>query len=208
MERLKPTDQASPSPSAEDSDRESDEALWQRFVAHEDTEAFGQLFLRYERTVLNLTWRLLGHREEAEDIKQEAFLRVLTKAEQFRGDCSFKTWILRIAHNLCYSALRRRRRRPETEPLEALIVEPQEEHVDANPEAHLLRRELTVQVQNALQSLPEHHRTLIVLRELEGLSYEEIAETLGCSRNAVKVRLYRAREALRKKMQHFWSEPP
>lgn len=187
---------------------ESDEVLWQRFVAQEDKEAFGQLFLRYERTVLNLTWRLLGHREEAEDIKQETFLRALTKAEQFRGDCSFKTWLLRIAYNLCYSVLRRRQRRPEAEPLEALNVEPQEEQVDANPEASLMRRELAVQVQKALQALPEHHRTLIVLRELEGLSYDEIAEALGCSRNAVKVRLYRAREALRKKMEGFWSESP
>jgi RNA polymerase sigma-70 factor (ECF subfamily) len=175
-------------------------------LSQDDTEAFGQLFLRYERTVLNLTWRLLGEREEAEDVKQEAFLRVLTKAEQFRGDCSFKTWILRIAHNLCCSALRRRQRRPEVDPLDEMVLEPREEQVDANPEAHLLRRELAAQVQAALQALPEHHRAMIVLREMEGLTYDEIAEALGCTRNAVKVRLHRAREALRKKLTDYWNE--
>lgn len=203
MRRLNSTDRGTaPDGTATDPDA----PLWQRFVMAADTEAFGELFRRHERGVLTLTLHLLGDREEAEDVKQEAFLRVYTTAHQFQGQCSFKTWLYRIARNLCLSALRRRQRRPEVDDLEATGEALPEEHPEANPEAHVLRRELAQRVQAALAALPSHHRELIVLRDIQDLSYAEIAAVLKCSDNAVKVRLHRAREALRRELEGYLGE--
>jgi RNA polymerase sigma-70 factor (ECF subfamily) len=163
------------------------------------TAAFNQLVAAYQSQVYNTAYRILGDPDAAADAAQEAFISAYRGIGGFRGG-SFKAWLLRIVTNACYDQFRRRQRHP-TSSLDALLVADEEpaELLGAadGPEDHALRREVRAQVQEALLTLPPDQRTVVVLSDVQGLSYEEIAEVTQTSLGTVKSRLSRAREHLR-----------
>jgi RNA polymerase sigma-70 factor (ECF subfamily) len=169
-----------------------DEALVKRW-REGDLYAFEAVFARYESMVYNIAYRMLGSLDDAQDVKQETFLRAHRAVRGFRGDCRVSTWLCRIATNLCLS--RRRRADNQVTSLEDQMVEAVGE-VDI--EEAVERRRIQTAVQDVLGRLPRHHRTVLVLRDFEGLSYAEMATALNCSVAAVNTRLHRARDAFRR----------
>jgi len=161
-----------------------------------DTQAFNQLVLLYQSTVYNLAYRILGDPEAAADASQEAFLSAFRAMRRFRGG-SFKAWLLRIATNACYDQLRLKQRRP-TSPLNALSerTTPFAESAE-EPENYALRQELSEVIQKGIQTLPPDQRIALVLSDVQGMSYKEIAAITKASLGTVKSRLSRARAKLR-----------
>jgi RNA polymerase sigma-70 factor (ECF subfamily) len=170
-----------------------------------DRDAFGDLVVRYQDRLFNTLLRIAGSREDAADAVQDAFVQAYLKLESFRGDAQFFTWLYRIAMNMALS--RRRRRRP-VGSLEAAKSSAGEEPMDAaaGPDGRLLATERAEQVQTALADLGEQHRKILVLRELEGCSYEVIADILELPVGTVRSRLFRARLQLRQKLRSLWGE--
>ena len=165
-----------------------------------DVNAFEHLVHAYEKTVYNLALRSLGNRQDAEDVTQEAFLKAYRSLSSYRGDSKFSVWLYRIVSNLCLDQLRARQRRPaqsltvENDEGESEELEITDEHF--SPE-RLLDRKLTREsVQRGLASLPDDARQILLLRELQGLSYEEIGQTLDLEPGTVKSRIFRARKRL------------
>jgi RNA polymerase sigma-70 factor (ECF subfamily) len=170
-----------------------------------DRDAFGDLVGRYQDRLFNTLLRIAGSREDAADAAQDAFVQAYLKLESFRGDSQFFTWLYRIAMNVALS--RRRRRRP-MESLDAAKSCAGEEPMDASagPDDRMLAHERARQVQAALADLGEGHRKILVLRELEGCSYEVIADILELPVGTVRSRLFRARLQLRDKLRSMWGE--
>ncbi len=175
-----------------------------------DARAFEALVRRYERWVFTLALRMVGDRDEAEDLAQDVFVKAYTGLPGFRGSSRFSTWLYAIASHHCLNDLASRARRPVTESSLRRVGSdaddppgPVERFADESPRADaLLERQETVrQVQEALLRLTEDHRLILVLREIQGLSYEEIAEALGVEVGTVRSRLHRARMALRLRLQ-------
>jgi RNA polymerase sigma-70 factor (ECF subfamily) len=162
-----------------------DEELVRRYVRG-DRAAFGTLVQRHERRVYNLAYRMLGRPEDAADATQEVFLICLRKLGGFRGRSAFTTWLHRVAANVCYETLRKRSRERTGE--EELEPPPQPDHADASAAA--------VDVHRALQVVPDEFRAVLILHDLQGIPYEEIAEALGAPIGTVKSRLHRGRVAL------------
>jgi RNA polymerase sigma-70 factor (ECF subfamily) len=166
-----------------------------------DEAAYAELVAGHQRMVVQLAVNLLGDREEALDLSQEVFLRVFRMIHQFRGQSSLRTWIYRIAVNQARNRHRfwRRRRRGDQVSLDAHVAThgDQMSGVEPWPDRVLARKELAVRLQTALERLPFDQRTAIVLREVDGLSYGEIAYSLGVAIGTVKSRLTRARQSLR-----------
>ena len=164
-----------------------------------DARAFNQLVRAYQGLTYNVAYRILGDAEAAADATQDAFLSAFQAIRRFRGG-SFKAWLLRIVTNACYDQLRRKQRRP-TQSLEALLVEPgaSSRFTDQGeaPEEYALRQELGRVIQQGLQTLPPDQRTTLVLSDIQGLSYQEIAEVTRVSLGTVKSRLSRGRARLR-----------
>lgn len=164
-----------------------------------NVEAFNQLVLAYQRQVYNLAYRTLGNPDEAADATQDAFLAAFRAIGSFRGS-AFRPWLLKIAVNACYDRLRRVRRRP-ADSLESLVDAAGESSLAPDqapgPESEALRAETAAQLQAGLLSLPEEQRLVVVLSDVQGYSYEEIAEATGSSLGTVKSRLSRARARLR-----------
>jgi RNA polymerase sigma-70 factor (ECF subfamily) len=176
-------------------------ALIQRCVAGEEV-ACAELVAGHERMVYTLALHLLGDRDEALDLSQEVFLRVFRTIGSFRGQSALKTWIYRIVINQARNRQRfwRRRRRSDQVSLDQHVAE----HGDlsqpgdgTSPHRALARKELASRLWSALNDLPFDQRTVIVLRDIDGLSYEEIAFSLGVAIGTVKSRLTRARQELR-----------
>lgn len=170
-----------------------------------DPEAFAQLVRLHERMVVSLSARLLGEVEEARDVAQEVFLQVYKRLGSFEGRSSLRTWIYRIAINQCHNRRRfwRRRRRDRERPLDDAVLAPVRPGAGgraASPYDEALRRERARQVQAALLELRFEQRAVLVLREVEGLTCEEVAAALGVPEGTVKSRLSRAREAMRRKL--------
>jgi RNA polymerase sigma-70 factor (ECF subfamily) len=165
-----------------------------------DPGAFEEVYERFGEMVFNLALRLAGDREEAADLTQEAFLRVYRHLGKFGGRSTLKTWVYRVALNHCRSRLARRR---SAEPLGAA------EPVDParGPEARALAGDAGRRVAAALAALPPAFREAVVLRDLEGLSYEEIAEVTGAPLGTVKVHIFRARKELAKNMKALGWDP-
>src|SRR6266545_949213 len=146
-----------------------------------DLSAFNELVLEHQGLVFNLCFRLLGQRQSAEDACQEAFISAWRNLAGLRGD-AFRPWLLRIAANTCHDELRRRVRRPSSS-LDVALEEGAPEPPDSgpSPESNLLAGELRRELDTALQALPEEQRVAIVLCDVEGLDYGEIAEAMRCS---------------------------
>lgn len=162
--------------------------------------AFDLLVLKYQHKVVKLVARLLRDPAEAEDVAQEAFVKAYRALGSFRGDSAFYTWLYRIAVNTARNAIASRQRRPldyeaELSESEQSNLASRLRHTDT-PEATVLSEEIRVTVNQAIEQLPEDLRTAIVLREVEGLSYEEIAAAMDCPVGTVRSRIFRAREAI------------
>lgn len=166
-----------------------------------DLAAFNELVVEYQSLVYNLCYRMLGQAQAAEDATQEAFVSAWRNISSFRGD-AFRPWLLRIAANLCRDELRRRGRRPSTSldiALEAGMPDPTDD--DPSPDESALSGELRGRLQAALMQLPDDQRTAIVLCDIEGLDYNEIATVMKTSLGTVKSRIARARLKMRDLLQ-------
>jgi RNA polymerase sigma-70 factor (ECF subfamily) len=162
--------------------------------------AFDLLVLRYQHKVVKLVARLLRDPTEAEDVAQEAFVKAYRALASFRGDSAFYTWLYRIAVNTARNSMASRQRRPldyeaDLSEAEQSTVASRMSHSDT-PEATALSDEIHATVNRAVAELPEDLRTAIILREIEGLSYEEIAAAMDCPVGTVRSRIFRAREAI------------
>ena len=187
---------------------DSREASLVERCASGDEAASTELVAEHQRMVVQLAINLLGDRDEALDLSQEVFLRVFRTIHRFRGQSSLRTWIYRIAVNQARNRHRfwRRRHRADQVSLDAHVAA----HGDvlsggtAGPDRVLAQKELAERLQSALDRLPFDQRTAIVLREIDGLKYEEIAYSLGVAVGTVKSRLTRARQALRLELAAEW----
>jgi RNA polymerase sigma-70 factor (ECF subfamily) len=166
-----------------------------------DKEAFAALMERYQDKIYNLTYRLVSNPDDASDLTQEAFYRALLRINSFRGESGFATWLYRIATNVCYDELRARRNR-RVVSLDTAPDGPAPELPDqaAGPAEMCIQGVVWQRLQEAIATLPLEQRATVVLRDVQGLSYEEIAQVLQCSLGTVKSRLSRARQALRDKL--------
>jgi len=183
---------------------DTDQQLVERVQAGDKT-AFNLLVLKYQHRVLKLVGRFVSDAAEAEDVAQEAFLKAYRALASFRGESAFYTWLYRIAINTAKNALVANRRRPVDFNLDLQDPEQYERQArlkdEDTPEGVLLTDEIRNVVERAMEQLPEDLRTAIVLRELEGMSYEEIAEAMDCPVGTVRSRIFRAREAIDKKLK-------
>ncbi len=185
------------------SDRASDLALIKR-VQQGDRSAFDLLVIKYQHKILKLIVRYVRDPSEALDVAQEAFLKAYRAAPSFRGDSAFYTWLYRIAINTAKNHLVAAGRRPQYYDLD--LQDPEQYEVFAKlkdvetPEGHTLAEELRQAINKAMTDLPEDLRTAILLREIEGMSYEEIAQTMECPVGTVRSRIFRAREAIDKRI--------
>ena len=178
-----------------------------------DMAAFEQLVEKYQRPVVNLLHRTLGDATEAEDLAQNVFVQVFKSAPRYRVTARFSTWLFTIARNLCLNEIRRRSRHPAQsldQPVEGDEGESDGSWKPAwsDPQARrpgdsILQDELEQKIEEALGQLPEAQRTALLLCRQEELSYEEIAEILGCSLSATKSLIHRAREVLRARLKPY-----
>ena len=174
-------------------------------VKRGDTRAFEMLVVKYQRRIERLIGRMVRDVDLVPDIAQESFIRAYRAIPQFRGESAFYTWLYRIAVNTVKNHLVAQGRRPPTDDVDAQTAEQLEGggrlRESATPERQLLTDEIARTVQQALEALPEDLRTAIVLRELEGMSYEEIAAAMDCPIGTVRSRIFRAREAIDKRLR-------
>ena len=170
-----------------------------------DEAAFAELVTEHQRMVVQLAMNLLGDRDEALDLSQDVFIRVFRTIGQFRGQSALRTWIYRIAINQARNRHRfwRRRHRADQVSIDAHIATHGDfrSGVESGPDRILAQKELAARLQHALDALPFDQRSVVVLREVDGLSYEEIAFSLGVAVGTVKSRLTRARQTLRAGLQ-------
>ena len=179
--------------------REQEYLIVQR-VLEGDTNAFEELVLEYEKKVYNVALRMLNNSEDAADMTQEAFIKAYNSLSGFRGDSKFSVWLTRIVSNLCLDFMRSRNRRPTVslsmEDEDGEDVQLDIADTSQSPE-QLLERSLTREsVRRGLQSLPEDYREILLLREIQGLSYDEIAAALDIEVGTVKSRIFRGRKKL------------
>lgn len=172
-----------------------------------DKRAFGELILKYQKRVFNVAYRMLGEYEEAKDITQEAFIRAYKSMANFREDACFYTWIYRIAINLTKNKMKNWARHPKPEPIDAPIETSEGEisrtldDKELPPDKIILKKETQAYVQKAINCLRIEYKAVIILRDIQGLSYQEIADSLGCREGTVKSRLSRARLILKEKLK-------
>lgn len=180
-----------------------------------DVVAFNEIVSRYKNKIYNYVYRMTGNAEDAEDLTQEVFVRMYTNIGAFRAEASLSTWLFRIAGNLCVDAFRRgKKERGVVSSLDAPIGGADEEGQGATrdvpdwtnePDALFARKELDGQIQAALAKLPPKLRSAVALHDIEGLSYEEIAETERVPLGTVKSRIFNARVALREHLRSYVS---
>lgn len=190
-------------------DRERDRALVVR-AQQGDQRAFRELFERYHKRAYAVAFGVLKNKHDALDVVQESFVKVHRHLDGFQGSSSFYTWLYRIVMNLAIDQLRRKKTARPVEYDDAIDREGAlaDEHVlprmlDANPRRTVIRRELMARVESALATLPDYHRQVIVLREIEGLSYEEMAEVLEVPKGTIMSRLFHARRKMQVALQDF-----
>lgn len=180
-------------------EKTSDQLLVERAQAG-DRRAFDVLVLRYQQRIVKLVMRYVHDPSEAEDVAQEAFIKAYRALSGFRGDSAFYTWLYRIAINTAKNYLGTLQRKPldfDLDPQHPLYAEVEEKLRDEEtPEGLVLQEELRRTVERSMASLPEELRIAIMLREIDGLSYEEIASAMDCPIGTVRSRIFRAREAI------------
>lgn len=168
------------------------------------TDSLAELVARWEQPLFRFVYRLVARREDAKDVCQETFLRILHKSDHFREGARFSTWMYQIALNLCRDQARKRRR------WSAVLAETREDDEvpplefasdDPGPREEAERREAAEAVRSALEALPPEQREVLVLKEYEGLKFREIAEILGCPESTVKSRMYYALGAMRHRLE-------
>ena len=185
-----------------------DAALMLR-VKQGDTGAFTELVEKYKQPVMNLAYRTVRDLTEAEDLAQNVFVQVYKSASRYKTTAKFSTWLFTIARNLCLNEIRRRSRHPaesmdaphpdqDDQPLQQF-----EDKATFSPPENVLQGELAQQIDSALADLPENQRSAILLCRQEELSYEEIAEVLGCSVSATKSLIHRGRETLKERLKAY-----
>lgn len=185
---------------AQPSERDIDQLLVER-VQRGDKQAFELLFTKYQRKIGRLVSRLVRDQAEIEDVTQEAFIKAYRALPQFRGDSAFYTWLYRIAINTAKNYLVSQGRRAptstENDAEEAETFDDADQLRDINsPESLMMSRQVGETVNRAIDALPEELRTAIQLREIEGMSYEDIAVAMQCPIGTVRSRIFRARDAI------------
>jgi RNA polymerase sigma-70 factor (ECF subfamily) len=187
----------------------TDEELVARSIGG-DNDSFNELILRWERPIYALAYRTIGREEDARDVCQETFLRAFRGLPGFRGQAKFSSWLYRIALNLCRDWVRREVRTPVVQAPEdvdlmdlAVQAEPSESIEDL-----VARKDVTRAVERAMALLPEEQRTAIVLKEYHGLTFQEIADLVGCPLSTVKTRLYQGLAVLRRELARAGSTSP
>jgi RNA polymerase sigma-70 factor (ECF subfamily) len=180
-------------------EQNTDQALVER-VQGGDKKAFDLLVLKYQQRIMKVLSRYVRDPSEVQDLAQEAFIKAYRALPNFRGDSAFYTWLYRIAINTAKNFVVAQGRRPPNDDIEATEAEQYDGESAlkdyASPERETLRDEIKETVFKAIDELPEDLKTAITLRELEGMSYEEIAETMDCPIGTVRSRIFRAREAI------------
>lgn len=178
-------------------------------VRQGDTAAFAELVDKYKQPVLNLVFRMVHDATEAEDLAQNVFVQVYKSAHRYEVSSKFSTWLFTIARNLSLNEIRRRGRHP-AESLDAPHPEQEDQPLHqvedkrtASPPENLIQGELVKKLEEALAELPENQRTAILLCRQEELSYEDIAEVLGCSLSATKSLIHRGRETLKQRLKPY-----
>ena len=172
------------------------------------SDAFGQLVERYQDRLYNSLSKILGSAEDARDVAQDTFVHAFLKLSTFRGNAAFYSWLFRIAINAAVS--QKRKTRHVSASIDAVRertgLEPTDQHPDSQPSRPLELSECQAQVRTALAQISEEYRTVLVLKEMEGLKYEEIAQIIDCPIGTVRSRIHRARSELRRKLQHLLIE--
>ena len=179
-----------------------------------DQRAYKTLVERYQRKVYSVAVGMLKDREEARDVAQEAFVKVYRYLDHFKGDASFYTWLYRITVNICIDVMRRKGagagRAENVEFDETVQHDVNEANLGAlgsrlgtNPQKSALRKELAEKIQAALEQVPEKHRAILLLREIEGMSYEDLARTLDIPKGTVMSRLFHARLKVQKVLNEY-----
>jgi RNA polymerase sigma-70 factor (ECF subfamily) len=180
----------------------TDEELVARSIGG-DTESFNHLIKRWEKPIFALAYRTLGREEDARDVCQETFLRAFRAIGGFKGEAKFSSWLYRIALNLCRDWLRRERRAPVVsapDGVDLVELAGEGEGVERVDEA-VVRQDLSRAVARAMRALPEDQRTAIVLKEYHGMTFQEIADLLGCPLSTVKTRMYQGLTVLRRELE-------
>lgn len=188
--------------------REEEQKIIEK-VKNGDTDAFEKLVKAYEKQVYSLSYRMLSNAQDAQDAAQEAFVKAYVNLSSFRGDSKFSVWLFRLANNCCIDMLRRRK---ETVSLSAVSDDGENIVLDIpdsspGPEDKLISREAASAIAEGIKLLPEDYRSCIVLREIGGQSYAEIAETLSLDIGTVKSRIFRARKRLLKQLKNGGNFP-
>ncbi|HLH81228.1 MAG TPA: RNA polymerase sigma factor [Chthonomonas sp.] len=164
-------------------------------------EAFEELYARCSRAVYRYAYRMLNDADEADDVMQETFVRAFRMLPNFRGECNLLTWLIKIASNLCRDRYKTRMRRREVPFDDQLANRPDNSQRGRDPADLVVQQDLQERVRRVLAALPAAHREVIVLRDFEELSYQEIAQILDCSISSIKLRLFRARRAFRERLE-------
>jgi RNA polymerase sigma-70 factor (ECF subfamily) len=177
-------------------------------IAEGDDSAFEILVHRHQTSVLNLIYRFIGDRTQAKDLVQEVFIRVWQSARTYQPKAKFTTWIYRITANLCLNELKASRRRrlfqflrfgeDQENTIEEVLAD-----VSPSPEDLLLSREQSHRISDAVQSLPDNQRMALILKRYDDLSYQEIAQIIGCSVSAVESLLVRGKRTLQEKLKNY-----
>lgn len=173
-----------------------------------NNEAFTEIVARYTEKVHNLALRVTRSQEDAEEILQDVFITVYNKIDKFEGKSAFSSWLYRITINTAFMKLRKNKRH-----IASSLDESQEngKDIDVTPEqinndSHSVQHELRAELEKAITRLPEEYKNIFILRDIDGLSNQEVSEVIGLSVPAVKSRLHRARLMLRKKLQHYYED--
>ncbi len=190
-------------------ENELDRALVER-VQGGDKRAFDLLVRKYQHKVIGLVSRYVRNHAECEDIAQESFVRAWRAIGAFRGDSAFYTWLYKIAVNTAKNHLVAMRRRPPSDDVDvddaAFTASSERMQDNATPEHEMMRQEIEQSVFSTVEALPEELRTAITLREVDGLSYDEIAQAMDCPIGTVRSRIFRAREAIDEKLRPLLSD--
>lgn len=170
-----------------------------------DIEAFEELIESYRKKVFNIALRMVGNREDASDLAQEVFIRIFKSLKSFKEESQFSTWVYRITTNVCLDHIRKNKKTNNVsleEEIELSENSVKKQYSDASPSPDIIaeRNEVRRIISSAVRLLPEDHRSVIVLRDIQGFSYEEISKILNCPEGTVKSRLNRARQILRERL--------